>query len=97
MPSFNKSFSLAATGSSEGFRISGPFHVVLSGTWVGTVALEALVDGETAWANCLLPDATANAFTTTGLIAVPNVFGDGIQFRVTFTRTSGTVTGRFVG
>jgi hypothetical protein len=44
--------------------------------------------------NCLLPDLTANGITTNGMIAVPHVYEDGVLFRLTFTRTSGTVEWR---
>ena len=91
---FNYSGSLAATGSTIGYRIAEGCNIVLSGTWVGSVAVEALPDGGTAWVNCLQADGSANAYTTNGLIVLPNVFGDGTQFRLTFTRTSGTVEWR---
>lgn len=94
MAEFDVSGTLDATGSGSGQVIADPFYLVLSGTWVGSVALEASADSGSTWVNCLLPDGTANAFTTNGYIAVPNVFGRSTQWRVTFTRTSGTVAWR---
>jgi hypothetical protein len=94
-PLFNVSGSLAATGSSESFKISKPFNLTLSGTWVGTVALEASTDGGTTFVNCPMPDGTASAFAINGLYPAPNVFQQNVRFRVTFTRTSGTVEWRF--
>ena len=94
-PVFSKSGTLAATGSSEGFQFSKPFNLTLSGTWVGSVALEASTDGGTTYVNCVRPDGTLSAFTTNGLIPVVNVMEVGVLFRVTFTRTSGTLGWRF--
>ena len=45
---FNYSGSLAATGSTIGYRIAEGCNIALSGTWVGSVAVEALPDGGTA-------------------------------------------------
>lgn len=91
---FNYSGSLAATGSTEAYRISEAFNVVLTGTWAGSVAVEALPDGGSTWVNCLQFDGAANAFTTNGHFVLPNIAGDSTQFRLTFTRTSGTVEWR---
>ena len=93
---FNYSGSLAATGSSDGIRLSEPFNVILSGTWVGSVALEASGDSGATWVNCLTTDGVANGFTTNGHFVAPNVVGDALLFRLTFTRTSGTVNWRIV-
>lgn len=94
-PTFYKAGTLAATGSSEAFQFSRPFNMTLSGTWVGTVALEASTDGGATFVNCVMPDATASAFTINGLYAVPNVFQLGVLYRATFTRTSGTLAWAF--
>lgn len=91
LPIFSASGSLAATGSTEAFYIAAPFNFTLSGTWGGSVALEASTDGGTTWVNCVMPDGSASAFTINGFYAVPNVWQQGVQFRLTFTRTSGTV------
>ena len=90
-PIFSATGSLAATGSTDGFAMSGPFNFTLSGTWVGTVATEASVDGGVTWVNCIMPDGTASAFAINGFYAAPNVWQRGVLFRLTFTRTSGTV------
>ena len=95
MAVFNYSGSLAASGSTVGERISQPFNIAISGTWVGTWALEALPNGATAWVNCLQSDGSQNSYSSNGLITVPNVFGDDMLFRLTFTRTSGTLEWRF--
>jgi hypothetical protein len=91
---FNISGSLAATGSTEGHAIAEPFYIEVSGTWVGTWALEARASSSSAWVNCLNPDGTNNAFAGNGRVAVPNVYGDLSLFRITFTRTSGTLEWR---
>lgn len=95
MAVFNYSGSLAASGSTAGERISQPFNIAISGTWVGYWKLEASADNGATWLNCLLPDGTENVFSLPGLVAVPNVFGDATLFRLTFTRTSGTLEWRF--
>lgn len=93
-PGFSANGSLAATGSSIGYQFSQPFNLTLSGTWVGTVALEASTDGGTTYVNCIMPDGTASAFTINGFRPVPNIYQRGVLYRVTFTRTSGTVDWR---
>lgn len=90
VPIMSVSGSLAATGATDAIKISKPFNFVLSGAWVGSVALEATVD-DTTWVNCVMPDGTASAFTINGFYAVPNVWQQGVLFRLNFTRTSGTV------
>jgi hypothetical protein len=89
-------FSLAATGSSsDPYRTNRPFNLTIRGTWVGTWALERSVPGSGVWDNCVMPDGSPSAFTTNGAFAVPNVFADDFEWRVTFTRTSGTLEGVF--
>lgn len=48
--------SLDATGSGDWTTMDGPFHIVISGTWVGSWALEASMDGGTTALNCVMPD-----------------------------------------
>lgn len=91
IPIFSKSGTLASTSSSDALQFSSRFNITLSGTWVGSVALEGSTDEGATWVNCVMPDGTASAFTINGLYAVPNVWQKGVQFRLTFTRTSGTV------
>lgn len=91
---FNETGTLAATGSSPGFLFSHPFNLTLSGTWVGSVAVEASPDEGATWVNCPMPDGTYSALTANGFYPAPNVWQRGIQFRVTFTRTSGTLAWR---
>lgn len=94
-PLFSANGTLSATGSTDGFAMSGPFNFILSGTWDGSVALEASADGGATWVNCILPDGTASAFIINGFYAAPNVWQRGVLFRLTFTRTSGTLKWRF--
>lgn len=89
-------FSLAASGSSpDPFLTSGPFNLTIRGTWVGTWALERSVPGSGVWDNCVMSDGSPSAFTGNGAFAVPNAFTDQFAYRVTFTHTSGTLTGEF--
>lgn len=89
-PKILGSGSLSATGSTDSLAINGAFNFTLSGTWVGTVALEASVDNNVTFVNCLMPDGTASAFAINGLYVVPNALVPGTLYRLTFTRTSGT-------
>ena len=92
-------FSLAATGSSESWKADGPFSINIGGTWTGTWALERSRPGTDTWFNCVAPDGTPSAWPSVGSWAVPYAFGgghEGWNYRITFTRTSGTLTGEFV-
>ena len=93
-PRFAVSGSLAGTGATAGFALSSPFNVTVTGTWEGSWSLERSADEGVTWANCLLPDGTPNAFVTNGAWAVPNVWERGMQYRISFTRTSGTLNWR---
>lgn len=93
-PAFSEGGSLAATGSTPAFAISKPFNLTLAGTWVGSVAVEASTDNGGTFVNCVMPDGSPSAFTTNGMRPAPNVFQEGVLFRLTFTRTSGTVEWR---
>jgi hypothetical protein len=86
--------SLASTSNGTGATMPGPFNLWFGGTWSGTAALEASADGGTTYVNCLWPDGSVNAYTRNGLIAVPNIYEDGVLYRVAFTRTSGTLEWR---
>lgn len=90
-PIFSASGSLAASGSSDSFALSGPFNLTLSGTWVGSVVVDASTDRGATFVNC--PGGNS-PFTQNGLYPAPNVWERGVLFRVTFTRTSGTLDWR---
>lgn len=94
MAQFDFNGSLVASGSGEAKGIDSPFYLALSGTWTGSAALEASLDGGVTFLNCALPDGSPSAFTGNGVIAVPNVFGCSAKFRVTATITSGTLNWR---
>ena len=94
LPIFSASGSLAATGSTEAFYIAAPFNITVSGTWVGSWALEVSTDGGVTWVNAVLSDGSNNAWTSNGFWAIPNVWQKGALFRITFTRTSGTLNWR---
>lgn len=92
-------FSLAATGSSPGWKADGPFNINIGGTWSGSWALERAKPGTNTWYNCVLSDGSPSAWTTSGSWSVPNGYGngsDGWVYRITLTWTSGTLTGEFV-
>ncbi len=91
--------SLAATGSSSGYERFGEFSLTLDGTFAGTVALEArpVAPSGATWAPVATDGAgTASAFTAPTRVIVTEV-EQGIEYRVTFTRTSGTVNWRMSG
>ena len=90
-PFFTATDTLAASGSSPSFQFSAPFNLTLSGTWAGTVAVEASVDGGATFVNCVMPDGSPSAFTINGFYPAVNVFQNGVLYRLTFPRTSGTL------
>lgn len=90
-PVFFEGGSLVSTGSTPGFALSKPFNFILSGTWVGTVALEASIDQGVTYINCVMPDGSASSFSTNGFYTAPNIWQKDVLFRLTFTRTSGTL------
>jgi len=94
MAEFSKSGSLAATGSGEACQVDRPFYLVLSGTWTGTVVLEASADAGATWVAFAKPDLSATSWTANIFAPILAAFGRDVLFRVTFTRTSGTVNWR---
>ncbi len=91
--------SLAATGSSSSFERFGEFSLTLDGTFVGSVALESrpiAPSGGTWVAESTDGAGTASAFTAPCRVIV-TALEQGIEYRVTFTRTSGTVNWRMSG
>ena len=93
-----QSFSLASSSSTPGFLAKKPFNVNVSGTWAGSWALERSKLGAATWHNCVQPDGTPSSFSNNGSWAVRNVWGnepEGYEYRVTFTRTSGTLVVEF--
>lgn len=94
MPEISKSGSLAATGSSEACQVDRPFYLVLSGTWVGTVVLEASADAGATWVTFSKPDLSATSWTGNIFAPILAAYGRDVLFRVKFTRTSGTVNWR---
>ena len=88
--------SLASTSSAEGFERFGEFTLTLSGTFVGSIALEArpVAPSGGTWVAVATDGAgTASAFTAPCRVIVTEP-EQGIEYRVTFTRTSGTVVWR---
>lgn len=83
--------TLTATGSSESAFFSGWFVLTLAGTWVGTVVLEAAYDGTNFVTVSTDGTGTAASYTANCRVAVFEPL-HGILYRVTFTRTSGTLT-----
>lgn len=96
MAEISKSGSLAATGSSEACQVDRPFYLVLSGTWTGTVVLEASLDGGATWVAFSKPDLSATSWTTNICAPILAAYGRDVLFRVTFTRTGGTLNWRII-
>lgn len=91
--------SLSATGAGDVFTAAGTsaglsrFNVTLSGTWVGSAALERSFDG-TTWYPVTRSDFTAAVFTEACSLVIEEPEA-GTRYRVNFTRTSGTLAYRF--
>lgn len=87
--------TLANGESSVGHRMGGPFMFGLSGTWVGSVALEASLDDGVTYQNCVFMDGTPNGWTSNGVVAVPEAHARTALYRLTATLSSGSVGWRF--
>ncbi len=88
---------LAASDVTPGHAMGGPFTIILGTGWTGSVSLTVSGDDGTTYVNALLPDGTPNAFTTAGSIAVPNVSGPSLLFRLERAAGgTGTTPWRFV-
>lgn len=83
--------SLSATGQSATFTpdLGRPIWVGLSGTWAGTVTLERRI-GSGAWRGVTLVGAPL-AWTSNINEPVFEETVEGAQYRLNFTRTSGTL------
>lgn len=93
VPSFSASGTLAASGATDWFQLSEPFNIMLWGTWSGSVAVERKAPDGSA-INCVMPDGTPSAFTANGVIAAPNVWERGAEYRLNATMSSGSLNWR---
>lgn len=80
--------AIAATGASDSLVIKEGF-LSISGTFVGTVAVQVDPAGDGTWLPLLDADGAAYEFTAAATMAIDN--GAAIKTRVYFTRSSGTV------
>lgn len=90
-----KSGDLTATGASETFLNAGKdFNVSVRGTFVGTVTLDRSFDGGSNWFVCSSDSAGTAASWTAPFSVVVSDREENTLYRLSFTRTSGTVTYR---
>lgn len=84
--------SLAATGQSAVFTPSPgrPVRLRLSGTWVGTAKVQRKDRGDATWRDMTAGGAAWASFTANCNEDVDEASEDA-QYRVDFTRTSGTL------
>lgn len=83
--------TLDATGVSENAYFSGWFALTLAGTWTGTAVLQAAYDGTNFVTVSTDGTGTAASYTTNCRVAVFEPLR-GVLYRVSFTRSSGTLT-----
>ena len=86
--------SLSATGSTDSLLVKEGF-VSLSGTWVGSVAIEVDPSGLDAWLPMRDQSGNPIAYTSNQTVAIDS--GAPVKTRITFTRTSGTLNAALVG
>lgn len=85
--------TLAASGSTNWCELRGRFNFTLSGVWGGTATIERSFDGGTTASPCT--DAGAAVAFTANLSELLDAGDeDGVLYRVTWTRTSGTLRAR---
>lgn len=60
--------SFTATASGGSMPVAGYFNIVLSGTFVATIAAEYSFDGGTTWVPALTLDGLPATFTTAGAV-----------------------------
>lgn len=70
---------------------SGWFVVTLAGTWTGTVLIERAYDGTNFVTASIDGAGTAASYTTNASVVLFEPLR-GTPYRVTFTRTTGTLT-----
>ena len=85
--------SLASSTQSSTFQTEGPglVSVALSGTWVGTAKVQRSYDRGTTWRDMTVGGSTWASFTANCDEPVDEAARAGIQYRIDFTRTSGTL------
>lgn len=86
--------SLSATGSSDWTSDVKKSLVRFWGTWTGTAAIECREVGYTTEISQVAEIADTDA---SHLFELPHVPGIDLEWRVTFTKTTGTLEGRIGG
>lgn len=90
------SASLAATGQSDAFTAQAgrPVRVRLSGTWAGTAKVQRSDDGGSNWFDMTVNGSAWASFTANCNEEVDDPSRPDIQYRINFTRSSGTLVFR---
>ena len=74
--------------------LDGPFNILLTGIWTGSVALEASFDGGTTVVPCMYNDGTAVTFSANGHWVAPFATERGMVYRLNRGAGTGTMTWR---
>jgi len=86
MSQIQVSGSLAVTGVSDAIALRGKYNLSFSGTWTGTAILQRSFDDGAAW---------VDVYTTTSNIEqLGEEIEEQILHRVSFTRSTGSLTYR---
>lgn len=95
---YNESVSatLNASGNGAVFNpsLGVPVRLLLTGTWVGSVAVQRSDDGGTTWSGLTIVAGPWAVFTANCNEEIEESYHDQVRYRVVFTRTSGSVTYR---
>lgn len=89
------SFSLSATGSSEWQPVYRPTILLLYGTWQGSAQLQCRAVGDGS--NVSNVGAAIAHTDNAKAVVINHPAGVTLEYRVSFTRTSGTLEGRIGG
>lgn len=91
-----KAGSLSSTTQGDVFEAQPGqlVYVSLSGTWAGTAKVQRSYDGGATWYDMTVGGSAWASFTANCDEAVDETTRFGIQYRIDFTRTSGTLNYR---
>jgi hypothetical protein len=86
--------TLAAAASGAWVPLSGPFNILLWGTWTGAVALEVSADGGTTAVSCQYADGSAVTFSANGHQVARGAVEASMVYRLTRGAGTGTLSWR---
>ena len=85
-----------APGPTQNAAFGGRFNLTVTGTWVGTIAVERSFDAGASWVNATLPSGAANLWTSNFSIVL-NEPEQGVLYRLNPNLSSGAASFRLSG